>query len=121
MRMLERNKSLFYYAKFLGLEKVLDENGKFIGDYKKTYSEPVRRYANIPPARGEATVKMFGLDVNYDKVLVAKDIHLDEESVLWVDNLDIEKPHDYIVKKVARSMNSMQVAIQKVNVREQND
>lgn len=56
---------------------------------------------------------------------------IDEYTVLWVDtvptvdedgvlavneNGEILTPHDYIVKKVAKSLNSVSIAISKVNV-----
>ena len=56
---------------------------------------------------------------------------IDEYTVLWVDTVpqvdedgalvtneenEVITPHDYIVKKVARSLNSVSIAISKVNV-----
>ena len=48
---------------------------------------------------------------------------IDEYSILWVDSMPEVKedgttdtPHDYVVKKVARSLNSVSIAISKVNV-----
>ena len=56
---------------------------------------------------------------------------IDEYSVLWVDTVpllnedgslvkdeegNVVTPHDYIVKKIAKSMNSVSIAICKVNV-----
>ena len=57
--------------------------------------------------------------------------NIDEYTVLWVDTIpkldsnsllllnedgSVVTPHDHIVKKVARSVNSVSVAISKVNV-----
>ena len=56
---------------------------------------------------------------------------IDEYSILWIDRVpqldengalalndegEVITPHDYIVKKVARSLNSVSIAISKVNV-----
>lgn len=57
---------------------------------------------------------------------------INEYTVLWVDTVplvddsgalklngkgEVITPHDYIVKKVAKSLNSVSIAISKVNVR----
>ena len=77
-------------------------------------------------AQGEMQTRQFGESEGYDKVIVLddKDIPIDEYSVLWVDTLphlnadgSTETPHDYVVKKVARSLNSVSIAISKVSVR----
>jgi len=56
---------------------------------------------------------------------------IDEYTILWIDTVpqvdengalvvngdgDVLTPHDYIVKKIARSLNSVSVAISKVKV-----
>jgi hypothetical protein len=40
-----------------------------------------------------------------------------ENSILWIDDLEAES-YDYIVKKVARSLNSVSYAVSKVSVSE---
>ena len=44
------------------------------------------------------------------------DCPIEESSILWIDNLDTEKPHDYIVRKVAKGLNSIMYAVRKVNI-----
>ena len=44
------------------------------------------------------------------------DCPIDEHTILWVDTLDTEKPHDYEVVSVARGLNSISYAIRKVSV-----
>ena len=44
------------------------------------------------------------------------DIPIDENSILWVDQLDTTEDHDYIVKRVAKSLNVVSIAIAKVDV-----
>lgn len=118
MRLLQRNLSQFAYALYLGKQPIADENGFETGEYEIAYSDPVTVKANISPARGEASTRQFGDSENYDKVIVTDNVALpiDINSVLWVDSLDISKPHDYIVRKVAESQNSVSYAIQKVDV-----
>ena len=71
--------------------------------------------------------RQFGDSESYDKVIVLddKNIPIDEYSILWVDTLptlnedgSTETPHDYVVKQVARSLNSVSIAVSKVNVNE---
>lgn len=133
MRCLERNKSRFFYALYLGREAVQDEYGNVTGEYKVVYGNPRECRANISAAQGETQTRQFGEDVAYDKVIVMdKDFPpIDEYSVLWVDTepmlnsngeLAVDEkgkiitPHDYIVRKVARSLNFVAFAISKVNV-----
>ena len=120
MRCLIRNKSRFYYANSLGLTEIKDEQGRLTGEYETAYSEPIEMLANISASKGETESLQFGDSLAYDKVLVIDnpDIAIDEYSVLWVDRLDISKPYDYIVKKVAKSLNSVSIAISRVDVNE---
>jgi hypothetical protein len=62
----------------------------------------------------------------YDKVIVLDDrsTPIDEYSILWVDTPPLlnddgstDTPHNYVVRKVARSLNGASIAIGKVDVR----
>lgn len=125
MKCMERNKSRFYYATYAGKVGVRDDYGNDTGEYEVKYSNLHKCFGNISAAKGETQSRQFGENLTYDKVLVL-DIDaapIDEYSVLWIDTLpDISAggetgtPHDYVVKKVARSLNSVAVAISKVDV-----
>ncbi len=134
MKCLERNKKTFYYALYDDKVPLLDEDGYATGEYGVKYDKPKIFKANISPAKGETSVRQFGESVDYDKVIVLSDmsVEIDESTVLWVDKIpkldsfgelltsadgEIETPHDYVVKKVARSLNNTSIAISKVNVR----
>jgi hypothetical protein len=48
---------------------------------------------------------------------------IDEYSILWIDKMPVmnrdgttDTPHDYVVKKVARSLNSVSIAVAKVDI-----
>lgn len=127
MRCMNRNKQTFYYALFESVEDATDEYGNPIGEHKITYGNPQKFRANISAAKGETSTREFGESESYDKVIVMdKDApNIDEYSVLWIDTLPeiaedgtTDTPHDYIVKKVAKSLNSISIAISKVNVSE---
>ena len=125
MRCMVRNKQRFYSASYVGENEIIDEYGNATGEYAVAYSKPVEGFGNISAAQGEMQSRQFGESESYDKVIVLDDRNapIDEHSVLWVDtppllNADgtTDTPYDYIVKKVARSLNSVSIAIRKVNV-----
>lgn len=133
MRCMVRNKVRFFYALYEGKQPIKDEWGNMTGEYETVYGKPTECYANISPAVGETAARQFGENVDYDKVVVMDNSAppIDEYSELWVDTmpqldadgnllLDADgmeiTPHDYDVKKVARSLNSVSYAIHKVIV-----
>ena len=126
MRCMVRNKATFYYALYTGQDEIVDEYGNKTGQYAVIYGNPVKLLGNVSAAQGEMQTRQFGESESYDKVIVLddKDTPIDEYSILWVDtpphlNGDgsTETPHDYIVRKVARSLNNVSIAISKVSVR----
>ena len=125
MRSLVRNNSVFYYAKYDSKNELVDDYGNATGQFEIIYSVPIKSNGNISAAKGEMRNRQFGDSESYDKVIVLdnKDIPIDEYSILWVDTLPILNedgstgtPHDYIVRQVARSLNSVSIAISKVDV-----
>lgn len=125
MRTLLRNNSVFYYAKYESKAEIIDEYGNSTGQYEIIYSNPIKISGNISAAQGEMQNRQFGDSESYDKVIVLDDMNIpiDEYSILWVDTLpalnedgSTETPHDYVVKQVARSINSVSIAVSKVNV-----
>ena len=125
MRCMTRNKSKFYYASYINETAILDEYGNDTGEYAISYSNPIKSLGNISAAQGEIESRQFGVSESYDKVIVLDDINtpIDEYSILWVDKLprlnedgSTDTPHDYMVKKIAKSLNGVSIAIQKVKV-----
>lgn len=126
MRALLRNKVRFYYALFEGLTEKTDAQGYYTGEKAISYTKPIACLANISAAQGRAETLAFGDNLSYDKTIVF-DIEtfppIDENSVLWVDTLpELEEdgstktPYDYIIRRVAKSLNGVSVAISKVDV-----
>ena len=121
MRCMARNKKPFYYALYKGQVEIIDEYENVTGQYEISYDEPVQTLGNISAAQGEIQSRQFGESESYDKVIVLDDINtpIDEYTILWVDTLpqpNADIPHDYIVRKVARSLNGVSIAISKVSV-----
>jgi len=134
MRCMVRNKSYFYYALYDGQTELKDEYGNATGQYDISYADPVKMLGNVSAAQGEIQSRQFGDSETYDKVIVLDNpsTPIDEYSILWVDTVpeltedghlaldekgEVKTPHDYIVKKVARSLNGVSIAISKVAVR----
>lgn len=125
MRCVMRNKTSFYYALYTGQKEIIDEYGNVTGEYSVQYSNPIKILGNVSAAQGETQSRQFGESETYDKVIVLDNPNtpIDEYSILWVDTRPelvdgvTTTPHDYIVKKVARSLNSVSIAISKVAVR----
>jgi len=122
MKCLLRNKSVFYYAPLIRKTEILDEYGNVLG-MKNVYGSPVEMQGNVSPATGTSYTEQFGASLQYDKVIVLDDVNapIDESSVLCVDsapsyNVEGDLIFDYIVKRVARSLNSVSIAISKVVV-----
>ena len=118
MRALKRNKVKFYYAPFVKRQR--SEKGY---GYRAIYGDAVAEAGNISPANGTTSVEQFGNNIDYDKVIVLDnpDTPIDESSILFLEiepekNTDGDYIYDYIVKKVARSLNSVSIAVSKVNV-----
>jgi hypothetical protein len=126
MRTLHRNKIRVFYANYREKKPLKDEYDNLTGEYSITYENPVAVMANVSAARGESTTRQFGEDVSYDRIIVLDDpgFPITETSILWIDALpeiaedgSTKTPHDYIVKQVAPSLNSVSIAVSKVNVR----
>lgn len=124
MRNLERNKRPFVYCTYLGKTPMVDEYGNESGEFKILFSEPVEVSGNISPATGYSQTEQFGSLENYDKVIVMDNPNtpIDDNTVLFIDK-DYEEDadgtpiYDYTVRRVARSLNSVSIAVSKVTVR----
>lgn len=125
MRCMVRNKTTFYYASYIGETEIVDEYGNRTGEFSLTYGNPMRVSGNVSAAQGEMQSRQFGESERYDKVIVLDDRNapIDEHSILWVDTLphlnedgSTDTPHDYIVRRIAKSLNGVSIAIGKVDV-----
>lgn len=120
MRALERNKQVFWYANPTGTQTLIDDYGNECGT-AVVYSEPVSFKANISAARGTAELDEFGINENYTKTIVTDDLTLpvEKSSVLWIDREPNESgtvSHNFVVVAVAKSLNSLTIAVKEVNV-----
>lgn len=138
MRCLKRNKRPFYYCLYKEEIPILDEYGNLSGERIVTYDDEVLMEANISQATGQSNTEQFGNLENYDKVIVTDDMNcpIDENSVLFIDKepewkdaeyneataitvtgATVKVPvYDYTVRRVAKSLNAISIAVSKVKV-----
>lgn len=126
MQGLVRNKQKFYYALYIDTRELMDEYDNATGEYRVLYGKPIKALGNISSVVGETQIRQFGESERYDKVIVLDNPNtpINEYSILWVDTIPLPNddgttntPHDYEVKRVARSLNSVAITISKVDVR----
>lgn len=121
MKCLKRNKMPLWYCLFDASAAGEDAEP---GEPVTSYTAPVFMEANVSPATGSASTELFGNDLKYDKVIVTEDTDcpIDENAVLFVDkapgpdDAGGDPKYDYVVKKVAKSLNSISIAVEKVKV-----
>ena len=127
MLALKRNERTFWYANLsqnTPLSPQYDDYGNETGEMGLTYDLPAEVSANISAARGTADLDAFGINANYSKTIVTADLTLpiDKSTILWIDNEpDVNGEagavkHDYVVVGVAKSINSLTIAIKEVSV-----
>lgn len=134
MKTMNRNKSTLYYALYKNKTPKTDEYGNLTGEYEIVRDNPIEFSANVSAAKGKTSTSVFGENENYDKVIVIDNAScppVDEYTVLWIDSVpeldskgvlkvdeygDVVTPYDYVVKNVAKSLNSVSIAISKVKV-----
>lgn len=115
MKLMTRNMRTIHYALYLGEQEVLDEDGYRTGEKEITFGEVTPLECVVSASTGQAEIEQFGNLANYDKVIYTADTDcpIDEHSHLWID-ADTSKAYDYAVVRVAKSLNSVAIAIRKV-------
>ena len=122
MKILKRNITPFWYQLYDRTKTVEDEDGNEVGS-AVVYKDAVEMKGNISSATGSAQVEQFGNFAGYDKVIVVDDMScpIEETTVLFID----KKPEydaegnplfDYVVKRVAKSLNVIAYAVKRVDV-----
>lgn len=114
MQLLKRNKSTIQYKNYNGNASMISDGEYFTGERSVGYSEFKTLKAYITANKGNAEIEMFGTTLEYDNVIYAElPCDITETSLLWV-HAGSSSANDYIVKKVATSLNHKAIAIQEV-------
>lgn len=112
MRLQSRNQNSFVYKRYLSTENVVVD-GYDTGEKEIIYSDPILAKGNIAPAKGAAQIEQFGTALNYDRVIICEPIAISENDVLYI-NTTVDQEPDYIVTRVAKSLNHMAIAVSKI-------
>ena len=113
MILMHRNLKTVYYA--LWKEKTaVTADGYETGEYEDVYETPVEMKVNISPERSYILTEAFGPMIPYERVIITSDMDcpVDESSVFWVD-APLTGPHDYFVRRVAKSLNHISITVRK--------
>lgn len=116
MLSLSRNQQTIYYALYQTTDEV-QSDGLYTGEWSEGYADPVAIEASVSAARGSADIELFGISDSYTKTVIVDDTDcpIDEASLLWIDADPATEPHDYEVVRVAKSLNHITYAVQKVD------
>lgn len=133
MRTLKRNQTPIWYAQYRGKQELVDSDGNYTGEQVALYTTPQMMMANVSPTTGQSYAESFGYLKDYDRVVVTDwmECPIDENTVLWYDREPEDMPveggtpgetvkssegFNYIVRRVAKSLNSIAIAISRVDV-----
>lgn len=117
------NKTKHFVLNYRGKEQTKDTNGNYTGEYTIVYSRPIAFMGHISGAKGGSQIEMFGIDENYDKVvLISKKLFeklkITENSVFFIDKKlqykDTTPLYDYRVKRISETINEVAIALIKV-------
>ena len=119
MRTLEINKQPMWYALCTGKTEVIDEYGNHTGVFELTYSAPVYYPVNMSESRNIVNFESFGITADYDRTFVTSDLScpIKEDTIIWFGADPTTEPHNYVVHRIANSLNSITIAIRAVDVR----
>ena len=119
MRTLEINKQPMWYALCTGKTEVIDEYGNHTGVFELTYSDPVYYPVNMSESRNIVNFEAFGITADYDRTFVTSDLScpIKEDTIIWFGADPATDPHNYVVHRIANSLNSITIAIRAVDVR----
>ncbi len=114
--------STFSYCLYEGKEPTYDDYGNEVGS-KLIYGDAISLDGNISASQGQSQIEMFGNNISYSKVILVDDMScpIDEDTVLFVDkepayDEDGSPLKDYVVKQVAKYLDVIAYAIEKVQV-----
>lgn len=127
MKSLKRNCQPIYYALYEDKHDITEETADAweTGEQGVSYSTPAElKDCTISPARGYVQTELFGNLDSYDKVMITHDMScpINEQTILFI-GIPVETDpntgayiYNYIVKRVAKSLNNIAYAISKVEV-----
>lgn len=110
MRDLKRNQQTVWYSLAVP-NGATDRNGNSIIKYE----EPIKGKFSLSVNTGEASMEAFGRNVDYDREMITHntDCPINELTRLWI-GVETSEPYNFIVSKVAPSLNCIRYALTQV-------
>jgi len=101
---------------FADAEMLKDSNGNYSGEEKLSYSRAKKVRGYITAAKGDAENVEFGTDLQYDKTIILEGVGWDitENSMLYIDDLNLSHDPDYKVIRIAEHLNHTTLAVVRV-------
>ena len=92
MRSLDRDRQKCFIARFAGMTRQTDAQGRLTGKNVPSYTTPEEFWPTVSPVRGEAYGAYFGQNLDYDLALTVDDpsFEVGEADILWVYAIDGE-------------------------------
>ena len=117
MRTLKRNRRPVAYAFYDGVTEIINDDGEHTGEYIVHYTEPVKKLMNVSGGRGQANIRMFGLENDFSRTIVTEDLDtpFNTETVFWIELVPDTEPHDFRVIAVSRTINQVVLALAEVD------
>lgn len=118
MRTVKRNRRPVAYAFYDGVTEIINDSGEYTGEYEVHYTTPVKKLMNVSGGRGEANIRMFGLENEFSRTIVTEDLEtpFGTDTVFWIETDPDTEPHDYRVIAVSRTINQTVIALAEVDV-----
>lgn len=116
MRTVKRNKRPVAYARYNGVQELVDDDGNYTGEYAVSYTEPVKTLMNVSGGRGEADIALFGLTQTFARTATTQELDVDwsTDMVFWVESDPDTEPFDYRIVAVSRTINQVVLALSEV-------
>ena len=114
MRGLKRNETPVYYRRYIGTEDAKDDYGHLTGEKVLSYADPVSISASVSPASGRVSEQLFGTSLDYDYTILSHD----KEPPIREEDLILLGSSVCTVKRIARSLNVLAIAVKRVNANE---
>ena len=107
MRCLKRNKQTVYYKNLINAEQSADAQGIYNGGINISYGEYQEIQLNVGRPLFEVIIKGYGIDYNYDRVLVTNDINLavNEATIFKIEDTE------YRVVSISKTINTLQIRL----------
>lgn len=122
MRTSQRNKRTIWYALYLGVSEVVDDEGNYTGEYEVNYTVPTKAKMNVSGGRGQAAVEAFGIDNPFTISAVTDDLTtpFDTDTIFWFGvtpgaTYDAVA-HNYKCTGIARTINGLTLALKELDV-----